>query len=78
MLKALVKSTDKKHCLHSLGCGGLWALGTALAAKTGETASVETDRLYQALAIALQRENARSVLRWASESAGDAGHLVDP
>ena len=38
-------------------------LAQALAARSGETLAVESDRLYQALGIALQRENARSVLR---------------
>ena len=53
-------------------CAGGWGpaatkawkmLAQALAARSGETLAVESDRLYQALGIALQRENARSVLR---------------
>ena len=53
-------------------CGGGWgptatqvwkALATAIAARSNESASVEHDRLLQALAVALQRENARAVLR---------------
>ena len=53
-------------------CGGGWgptatqvwkALATAIAARSNESASVEHDRLLQALAVALQRANARAVLR---------------
>ena len=39
------------------------ALAHALSARTGEPASLEADRLFQALAVTLQRENARAVLR---------------
>ena len=39
------------------------ALATAIAARSNESASVEHDRLLQALAVALQRANARAVLR---------------
>ena len=52
-------------------CGGGWgpiALKTwrsceAISARTGEGSSVESQRLLQTLGIALQRENARAVLR---------------
>ena len=38
-------------------------LPVALAARSHEAASVERERLLQSLAVALQRENARAVLR---------------
>ena len=53
-------------------CGGGWgpialktwrSLGEAISARTGEGSSVESQRLLQTLGIALQRENARAVLR---------------
>jgi len=53
-------------------CGGGWgpialqtwrSLGEAISARTGEGSSVELQRLLQTLGIALQRENARAVLR---------------
>jgi len=53
-------------------CGGGWgsialqtwrSLGEAISAHTGEGSSVESQRLLQTLGIALQRENARAVLR---------------
>ena len=53
-------------------CGGGWgpialktwrSLGEAISARTGEGSSVESQRLLQSLGIALQRENARAVLR---------------
>ena len=54
------------------GSGGGWGptaqkvfavLGRALAARSGELAAIETDRLGQAMSFTLQRENARAVLR---------------
>ena len=53
-------------------CSGGWGptatatwrtLGGLIAARSGDSPSAETDRLLQCLAIALQRENARAVLR---------------
>ena len=53
-------------------CGGGWgpialqtfkAIATAVAARSNEPAGVEYDRLLQCLSVALQRENARAVLR---------------
>jgi len=38
-------------------------LAAATAARSNESVAIETDRLLQSLAIALQRENARAVLR---------------
>ena len=79
------------------GCGGGWGpaavkawkgLGQALAVQSGEEAGTETDRLYQAVAVALQRENARdgwgrkacprslSVLRVGGPRVGGAGELT--
>ncbi|CAE7336972.1 unnamed protein product [Symbiodinium natans] len=53
-------------------------LAANLALRSGEPASQEADRLYQALAISLQRENARAVLRRMPETAGSVRHLADP
>ena len=53
-------------------CSGGWgptatatwrALGGLIAARSGDSPSVETDRLLQSLSVRLQRENARAVLR---------------
>ena len=53
-------------------CGGGWgrialqtfnAIATAVAARSNEPAGVEYDRLLQCLSVALQRKNARAVLR---------------
>lgn len=58
-------------------CAGGWAptaastwkhLARTVAGRTGEAASVLTERLQQTLALTLQRENARAILR----GAGDA------
>ena len=49
------------------------AIATALAARSNETAGLEFDRLLQCLSVALQRENARAVLRRLSSSV-----LLDP
>ena len=68
-------------------CGGGWgpaaerawkALAQAVAARTGETAAVEQERLLQALGVALQRENARAVLRRAGPTLVDPPGLPDP
>ena len=53
-------------------------LAANLVLRSGEPASQEADRLYQALAISLQRENARAVLRRMPETAGSVRHLADP
>ncbi|CAJ1400846.1 unnamed protein product [Effrenium voratum] len=54
------------------GSGGGWGptaqkvfavLGRALAARSGDLAAIETDRLGQVMSFTLQRENARAVLR---------------
>eukprot|EP00435_Cladocopium_sp_Y103_P062067 s521_g23.t1 len=54
------------------GCGGGWGptasktwhlLAAALSSRSGEGANVELQRMLQAFSIALQRENARAVLR---------------
>ena len=39
------------------------ALAQGIAARSGELVGVEADRLFQSLAVTLQRENARAVLR---------------
>ena len=53
-------------------CGGGWspialqtfkAIATAVAARSNEPAGVEYDRLLQSLSVAMQRKNARAVLR---------------
>ena len=38
-------------------------LAAAIAARSNESVVVETERLLQSLAVALQRENARAILR---------------
>ncbi|CAE7275446.1 unnamed protein product [Symbiodinium sp. KB8] len=53
-------------------------LAAALALRTGEPVSQESDRLYQALAISLQRENARAVLRRIPETPVHELALADP
>ena len=53
-------------------------LARAVAARSGEAASVEADRLFQALAVTLQRENARAVLRRAPISGEPTAGLDDP
>ena len=45
---------------------------------SGPAAPDETKRLFQALRIELQRENASAVLRRSSEAAGLGRHLADP
>ena len=69
-------------------CAGGWApaavqtwrqLGKAVAARSGEPESTEVDRLLQALAVTLQRENARAVLRRLGEPAGgQEGPFTEP
>ena len=49
------------------------ALAAAIAAQTGEPVSVEASRLYETLAVTLQRENARAVLRRVPASGQDPG-----
>ena len=68
-------------------CGGGWApaaqktwrtLGSTLASCSGEPAAVEIDRLHQALALTLQRENARAVLRRQPPAEVGASRLPAP
>ena len=68
-------------------CGGGWAatavrvwkeLGRLLSAKSGEAAAVETDKLLQSLAVTLQRENARAVLRRLPLEGAAGSPLADP
>jgi hypothetical protein len=68
-------------------CGGGWApsaqrtwreLAKGIAARSGEPVSVEHGRLTQALAVALQRENARAVLRRLVQPGAAPGPLDDP
>ena len=40
-----------------------WQLAAALSSRSGEGARVELQRMLQSFSIALQRENARAVLR---------------
>ena len=68
-------STCTGFPIFASGCGSLlWGWGptatktwkelaAATAARSNESVAIETDRLLQSLAIALQRENARAVLR---------------
>ena len=49
------------------------ALAAAIAAQAGEAVSVEANRLYETLAVTLQRENARTVLRRLPASGPDPG-----
>ena len=68
-------------------CSGGWGptaaetwrvLGGLLAARTGDTPAAETARLLQCLAITLQRENARAVLRRLPETAGVTAPFAEP
>ena len=68
-------------------CGGGWApaavkawkdLALALSTSSGDGASQEAERLYQALGITLHRENARAVLRRATPATPVAPPLLDP
>ena len=68
-------------------CGGGWAptavrvwkvLGRLLSARSGEAAAVETDKLLQSLAVTLQRENARAVLRRLPVEGAAGSPLADP
>ena len=54
------------------------ALGQMLAAKTGEAEAVEMEQLMQALAITLQRENARAILRRLGPVELEEAPLVEP
>ena len=53
-------------------------LAQALGAKSGDGAAVEGEPLFQALAITLQRENARAVLRRAGLATESAPGFLDP
>ena len=66
-----------------------WRLGTcshfdletprvAVAGRTGESVSVLTERLQQTLALTLQRENARAVLRRAGDAISPTVSLESP
>jgi hypothetical protein len=79
----------KVSAIHPFSPRGMWRrLGTALAtwrklgwlhaARVGLAASAGTDQLLQALAVALQRENARAVLRRLPVSAADSIHFEEP
>ena len=68
------------------GIGGGWGpaamkawgeLAQAPGAKSGDGAAVEGERLFQALAITLQRENARAVLRRAGLVTESAHGFLD-
>mgnify|MGYP001814252087 CR=1 FL=1 len=63
-------------------CGGGWgpqaistwrALGSRIAARTGEAKGAVVEKLQQSLSVALQRENARAVLRRLPEAEAAAG-----
>ena len=54
------------------------ALAQAISTRTGEALSLETDRLHQALALTLQRENARAVLRRIPAAEGNLETQVLP
>ena len=67
--------------------GGGWAaaamqtwkeLGKLLAAKSGQSAEEETSQILQAFSVALQRENARMVLRRVGQPDRASPHLPDP
>ena len=70
------------------GCGGVWGpaairtwrdLGKAAATTSGEAVSVEVERILQALAVTLQRENARAVLRRkATSTSSSAASFAEP
>ena len=53
-------------------------LAQAIGAKSGEGTAVEADRLFQTLAVTLQRENARAVLRRAGTPVEATARLADP
>ncbi|CAE7609172.1 unnamed protein product [Symbiodinium natans] len=53
-------------------------LGQLLAAKTGESEAVETEQLMQSLAVSLQRENARAILRRLGPPELPAEQLAEP
>ena len=69
-------------------CGGGWgptavatwrSLGALCAAHTGEAKGIAVDKLLQALSVALQRENARAVLRRVpARESGEASLLPAP
>ena len=68
-------------------CAGGWAptaastwkhLARTVAGRTGEAASVLTERLQQTLALTLQRENARAILRGAGVALCGAPSLESP
>ena len=68
-------------------CGGGWGptaidtwrtLGGLLAARSGDTPGAQTDRLLQSLAVTLQRENARAVLRRLPVSAEAQAAFAEP
>ena len=59
-------------------CATWKRLAHAVAGRTGESASVLTERLQQTLALTLQRENARAVLRRAGAGLADACSFPSP
>ena len=68
-------------------CSGGWGptaaatwrvLGGLIAARSGDSPSVETDRLLQCLSVALHRENARAVLRRLPAEEVSPGPFAEP
>ena len=68
-------------------CGGGWGptavatfrkLGALHASRLGMSASDGAEQLFQALSVALQRENARAVLRRLAESSDSVPSLAEP
>ena len=68
-------------------CGGGWApaaqqtwqdLSKLLALRTGESAAQEKDKLLQTLAVTLQRECARAVLRRLPAEGRPLAQLAEP
>ena len=53
-------------------------LAGLIAARSGDSPGVETDRLLQSLSVVLQRENARAVLKRLPPGAGEARPFTDP
>ena len=57
------KAASSSRAFAALRAYGCSELAQAIFNRTGEALSLETDRLHQALALTLQRENAGAVLR---------------
>ena len=54
------------------------SLGSLLSARTGEPASLTIDQLLQSFSVALQRENARAILRRLPAGPNAPAHLAEP